>query len=248
MSSNRSQGWPRNGSTGPRGGLSTGPAVDFPRVLEVDFLRGLGRTIAIYHQGKYILNTYGNVATNLSTRSSRTRGAYKRVGSAGLLHAAPSLRVYIPYPQRVRLTEFVGHQGRGGRNGTDSRMTRPFNEHACLRDCLIRWHYGEIATAWPVPPGGTRVEDMHLLAVPPPVNNHLPAAGDCLLWRGPLTRGATLKDNVTDRLTWRRTVSNAPHPTSTTFVTAPFAFSPATSTKATPKTMRTTGRPRKGRG
>ena len=68
-------------------------------------------------------------------------------------------------------------------------MTRPFNEHACLRDCLIRWHYGEIATAWPVPPGGTRVEDMHLLAVPPPVNNHLPAAGDCLLWRGPLTPG-----------------------------------------------------------
>ena len=70
-----------------------------------------------------------------------------------------------------------------------TRMTKPFNEYPCLRDCLIRWHYGEIATAWPVPPGGTRFEDMHLLAVPPPVNNHLPAAGDCLLWRGSLTGG-----------------------------------------------------------
>ena len=68
-------------------------------------------------------------------------------------------------------------------------MTKPFNEYACLRGCLIRWHYGDIAMAWPVPPGGTRFVDMHLLAVPPPVNNHLPAAGDRLLWRGPLTGG-----------------------------------------------------------
>ena len=74
-------------------------------------------------------------------------------------------------------------------NEANSRMTKPFNEYACLRDCLIRWHYGEIATAWPVPSGGTRFEDMHLLTVPPPVNNHLPAAGDCLLWRGSLTGG-----------------------------------------------------------
>ena len=89
------------------------------------------------------------------------------------------------------------HNGRSD-NGRDRRrvpieakncMTKPFNEYACLRDCLIRWHYGEIATGWPVPSGGTRFEDMHLLAVSPPVNNHLPAAGDCLLWRGSLTGG-----------------------------------------------------------
>ena len=74
-------------------------------------------------------------------------------------------------------------------NEANNRMTKPFNEYACLRDCLIRWHYGDIATAWLVPPGGSRFQDTHLLAVPPPVNNYLPAAGPCLLWRGPLTSG-----------------------------------------------------------
>ena len=74
-------------------------------------------------------------------------------------------------------SEFGSHNGRSD-NGRDRRrvpieakncMTKPFNEYACLRDCLIRWHYGEIATGWPVPSGGTRFEDMHLLAVSPPV-------------------------------------------------------------------------------
>ena len=63
------------------------------------------------------------------------------------------------------------------------------NEHECHRDCLIRWYYGEAATAGLPPERGTTVRDQDLYAVPPPVNNHLYAYGDCLLWRGPLNWG-----------------------------------------------------------
>ena len=63
------------------------------------------------------------------------------------------------------------------------------NEHECLRDCLIRWYYGETATAGFLPERRTTIRDRDLFPVPPPVNNVLYAYGDCLLWRGPLNAG-----------------------------------------------------------
>ena len=63
------------------------------------------------------------------------------------------------------------------------------NEHECLRDCLVRWYYGEAATAGPPPERGITIRDRDLFPVPPPVNNALYAYGDCLLWRGSLNFG-----------------------------------------------------------
>ena len=63
------------------------------------------------------------------------------------------------------------------------------NEHECLRDCLIRWCYGEAATAGPPPERGITIRDRDLFPVPTPVNNALYAYEDCLLWRGPLNFG-----------------------------------------------------------
>ena len=63
------------------------------------------------------------------------------------------------------------------------------NEYECLRDCLVRWHYGESATAGLPPERGTTIRDSDLFPVPPPINNALYAYGDCLIWRGPLNSG-----------------------------------------------------------
>ena len=62
-------------------------------------------------------------------------------------------------------------------------------EQECTRDCLIRWYYGEAATAGLPPERGTMIRDRDLFPVPLPVNNSLYAYGDCLLWRGSLNSG-----------------------------------------------------------
>ena len=62
-------------------------------------------------------------------------------------------------------------------------------EQECTRDCLIRWYYGEAATAGLPPERGTMIRDRDLFPVPPPVNNVLYAYGDCLLWWGSLNSG-----------------------------------------------------------
>ena len=62
-------------------------------------------------------------------------------------------------------------------------------EQECIRDCLVRWYYGEAATAGLSPDRGTTIHDRDLFPVPPPINNALYAYGDCLLWRGPLNSG-----------------------------------------------------------
>ena len=70
-----------------------------------------------------------------------------------------------------------------------TRNRSPNKEQECTRDCLIRWYYGEAATAGLPPERGTTIRDRDLFPVPPPVNNALYAYGDCLLWRGALNSG-----------------------------------------------------------
>ena len=68
------------------------------------------------------------------------------------------------------------------------------NEHECHRDCLVRWYYGESATAGLSPDKRTTIRDRDLYPAPPPINNRLYAYNDCLLWRDPLNSGGYAGD------------------------------------------------------
>lgn len=51
----------------------------------------------------------------------------------------------------------------------------------CLRDCLLNWYYGYEWKEWATSkPSGTNLD---YLAVPIPINNPIPLAGNCLLYR-----------------------------------------------------------------